>query len=430
MRWQETCFFPGVMPIRTAYLVSRYPAISHTFILREVQELRRLGFEIETASINPPDRPPEQMTEAERAEAARTLYIKSFRPGQVAAAHARSFFNSPAHYFRGLAFALKLGGTDARSILYHLFYFIEAIILGDWMRRQQLKHVHVHFATPAATVAMIATRSFDIEFSMTVHGPDEFYEVGHYRLAEKIERARFICAIGQYCRSQLMKLSPSEHWHKFEVSPLGVDPALFRPTNRMPSGAGYRLICVGRLVPAKGQAVLLQALAKLHQQGRRISLTLVGDGPDRPALERLASQEGLEEAVTFTGAVNQDRIRDLYSEADAFVLPSFAEGIPVVLMEAMAMGLPCISTTITGIPELISSGRDGILVPPSDADKLAEAIALLQDAPQMAVRVAQRGREKVCQAYDLETNVQRLAEILRRRIGGRAGAPVEALTLS
>ncbi len=403
------------MKTRTAYLVSRYPAISHTFILREVLALRRLGIEIKTASINPPDRSAEQMTEEERAEADATLYIKSLSKQSIAAAHLRSLLVSPVRYLSGLIYALKLGGGSPRSIAYHFFYFIEAVVLGDWMRREHLEHVHVHFATPAATVAMIAKQSFPVEFSMTVHGPDEFYEVERYHLAEKIRQARFICTIGQYCRSQLMKLSDCEQWDKFEVSPLGVDPGVFTPAVGR-HGNGYRILCVGRLVSAKGQAVLLKALAQMQRMGHEAWLTLVGDGPDRVALERLAKQLGIAHRVVFTGAVNQDQIRDLYREADVFVLPSFAEGIPVVLMEAMAMEIPCISTAITGIPELITTGAEGILVPPSDSERLASAIIRMKDSPQFARRLARRARHKVIDCYNLEENTALLARILRQRI--------------
>ncbi len=404
------------MKTRIAYLVSRYPAISHTFILREVLALRRRGFEIYPASINPPDRTRELMTEEERRESDATYCIKTAGLFRILMAHLRVLRASPRRYFGGLFYALGLAGSDLHAWLYHFFYFVEAVALGDWMRRNQLRHVHVHFATPAATVAMLTGRICNVEFSMTVHGPDEFYDVGGYLLAEKIRLARFVCVIGRYCRSQLMKVSEPEHWHKFEISPLGVDPDLFCPAPHEKSADEFHLICVGRLVATKGQAILLQALSRLRQNQHRVSLTMVGDGPDRTALELAASQLGIADCVRFTGAVNQDHIRQFYRQADAFVLPSFAEGIPVVLMEAMAMGVPCISTMITGIPELIASGSEGILVPASDADLLADAIALLMNNPELAARFAIQGRQKVCRDYNLEINADRLAGILRRRL--------------
>jgi glycosyltransferase involved in cell wall biosynthesis len=406
------------MQNRIAYLVSRYPAISHTFILREVLALRRRGFEIHTASINPPDRPSDQLTQEEREEAANTFCIKKAGPWRLLSAHLRAAFTSPVRYASGMRHAMRLGGMDPRSALYHFFYFVEAVALGDWMKRNRLEHVHVHFATPAATVALLAGYACGIEFSMTVHGPDEFYEVNHFHLTEKLHRARFVCAIGRYCRSQLMKLSPATDWSKFEISPLGVDPDVFRPMPRMQNAQEFQLICVGRLVSAKGQAILMQAMGLMRDDRQHVRLTLVGDGPDRAALEQMAADLKIADLVHFAGAVNQDHIRRLYQQADAFVLPSFAEGIPVVLMEAMSMGIPCISTAITGIPELISSGTEGILVQPSDPALLAEATNLLQKSPALAARIAYQGRAKVCHDYNLETNVDRLAEIFDRRLNG------------
>ena len=403
------------MNVRIAYLVSRYPAISHSFILREVLALRARGFEISTASINRPDRPAEQLTEDERREAETTFFIKSAGARRILAAHLSMLIRSPRSYAAGAFYAFRLAGSDLRAMLFNIFYFIEAVLLADWMRREQLDHVHVHFATPAATVAMIAARMGTVSFSLTVHGPDEFYNVDAYYLAEKMRRARFVLVISQFCRSQLMKITDPALWHKFEVCPLGVDPEAFHPVEPEPA-AEFRLLCIGRLVAAKGQAILLQAVAGLLGAGDNVSLTLVGDGPDRKSLEDMAQQLGIGSSVTFAGSVNQDAIRDFYRHADAFVLPSFAEGVPVVLMEAMASSIPCISTTIAGIPELIVTGREGILVPPSDAGLLAEAISLIKASPELASRIRAEARRKVIVAYNLHTNVERLAKVFRRRL--------------
>jgi glycosyltransferase involved in cell wall biosynthesis len=404
--------------IRLAYLVSRYPAVSHTFILREALRLRELGFAIETASINPPDQPPEKLTAAERTEAERTYYIKQHGLWGALAAKWITLIRQPAGFFRGLGFALRLGGADLKKLAYSLFYFAEALMIGQWMRRNGLTHLHVHFATPAATVALIARQIFPITFSMTVHGPDEFYDAPGYYLAEKIASASFICCIGYYARSQLMKLSPPDQWDKFEISPLGVDPALFMPRPFRANPQPFEIICVGRLTPAKGQAILLAAIAQLCREGRKLRLRLVGDGPDREMLEQFAAENQLGNAAIFTGAVNQDQIRELYAAADVFALASFAEGIPVVLMEAMAMTIPCVTTWITGIPELIRNGEDGLLVAPSDTEGLAAAVARLMDDPELRRRLGEAGRDRVSDKYPLNRNIDRLAAIFRRRLGG------------
>jgi colanic acid/amylovoran biosynthesis glycosyltransferase len=408
-------------PIRIAYLVSRYPAVSHTFILREVQRLRGANFEIYVASINPPDRTVDGMTSEELAEAAATFYVKREGVRGAARAHLGLLLKSPKSYFGGLWFALKLAGTDLRRFVFAIFYFVEAVIVGRWMESQRLRHLHVHFANAASTVGLIVSRTFPIEFSMTVHGPDEFYDARGLRLAEKIAGASFACCIGQFARSQLMKLSTPAAWSKFEIGPMGVDPQLFAPAPFRSSPGTFEILCVGRLVPSKGQYVLLAAVSHLVTSIPNIRLRLVGDGPDREELAQAIVAAGLSPYVAVEGSVNQDRIRDYYREADIFVLASFAEGVPVVLMEAMAMEIPCVSTFVAGIPELIRDDIDGILVPPSDDRALAAAIKRLIDDPALRQRLGAAGRRRVIEKYDLDQNVAHLAEIFAERIAGERG---------
>jgi len=404
-------------PHRLAYLVSRYPAFSHTFILNEVLRLKALGFSIRVASINDPDRPPEAFTADEAGEAKLTYYVKASGLRGALVALGSALVRRPLPTLRGLLFALRLGGADLGKIGFGLFYFIEALMIGRWMRRERLEHLHVHFATPASTVGLIAKQIFPIGFSFMVHGPDEFYDAPGYRLTEKIEGADFVLAIGTYARSQLMKLSPPDAWRKFDVCPLGVDPRRFQAVEVREQADPPEVICVGRLVPAKGQHVLIQALAKLRDLGTKVRLRLVGDGPDRPALERQVAELDLGDRVIFEGAVNSDRVQALYQGADIFALASFAEGIPIVLMEAMAMEIPCVTTRITGIPELIRDGIDGILVAPSDDDELADAIARLAQDARLRRQLGQAGRARVLDKYDLGRNTQRLATTFRRRLG-------------
>ncbi|MBK1643685.1 colanic acid biosynthesis glycosyltransferase WcaL [Thiocapsa imhoffii] len=399
-----------------AYLVSQYPAASHTFILREVRRLRQLGFRIDVASINRPDRSGAALAQEEREEEAVTYYVKADGVRGALSAHWATVRTRPGAYFKGLWGAARLGGTDLKRVVYALFYFVEAVMVGHWLTQRGFGHLHVHFATPAATVGLIAKRVFGIGFSMTVHGPDEFYDAPGYRLAEKIDGADFICCIGYYCRSQLMKLSAPAHWSKFEIAPLGVDPKAFSPRPFRAQPTPFEILCVGRLVPAKGQHVLIAALAQLVAEGRDLCLRLVGDGPDRAALEAQGQTLGVTRHLIFEGVVNQDRIRAIYAEADCFALASFAEGIPVVLMEAMAMEIPCVTTFITGHPELIRDGIDGLLVAPSDTQGLAAAIAALMDDPARRQQLGAAGRQRVIEHYDLEANTNRLAEILRHRL--------------
>lgn len=403
--------------MRIAYLVSRYPAISHTFILREVLALRELGFDINVASINSVDRPVAELTKEEENEVTRTFYVKQLSAPKVAWEHGCSFIRNPSRYMRSLVFALRLGESDLKRILFGFFYFVEAVLLARWMRQSNTTHLHVHFATPASTVGLITSHLTGASLSITVHGPDEFYDVKQYRLLAKIQGCSFLCTISKFASSQLMKLSPVEEWDKFEVTPLGVDPEKFPPRPNNAENGHFEILCVGRLAPAKGQHILIRALELVVKQKGNVRVRFVGDGPDRRSLENLAQQTGLADRVFFEGSVNQDRIREFYNRADVFVLPSFAEGVPVVLMEAMSMEVPCVTTRITGISELIRDGIDGLLVAPSDHEELANSIMRLMSEPELRRNLGEAGRRRVMSCYDLKTNTAKLAEVFRRRLG-------------
>jgi len=399
-----------------AYLISRFPAISHTFILREIQQLRDAGFNIHVASINLPDSAIVNMPKDERDETARTYYLKQH--GVIGALVAHIFgLCHPLNYLQGLGYAIRLGGWNLKKMAFGLFYFTEALMLARWMRANQLNHLHVHFATAAANVGLVLKHIFPISLSLTVHGPDEFYDTAAQYLPQKIESADFIVCISHFARSQMMMLSSAQHWHKFEICPLGVDSARYSPMQKEASfDQPFNILCVGRLTPAKGQRILIDACSALRAAGRNFKLIIVGAGPDETALRAAVTHSGLDAYTEFTGALNQVEVRSRYAEANVFALPSFAEGVPVVLMEAMATGLPCISTRITGIPELIRDGEDGLLITPSDRDELTFALIRLMDDPSLRKRLACSGRLRVQEHYDLSRNVKRLEKIYQQRI--------------
>jgi colanic acid/amylovoran biosynthesis glycosyltransferase len=397
----------GDRRVRLGYLINQYPAVSHTFIFREIEELRRRGLQIEITSINAPDRPLDQLPRREREHARETFYIKRAGAGGALRAVLLTLLSQPAASARGFHYAARLGGSK------WLFYFLEALILGQELKQRGLGHLHVHFGTAASTVALIASRIFGFSLSLTIHGPDEFYDVGAYHLAEKIRRSRFICCIGNYARSQLMKLSQPGEWDKLHVSPLGVDPDLFPPRLTRPHGHTFEILCVGRLVPAKGQHILLSAVEQLIAQGRDVLLRFVGDGPDRASLAKRVETSGLGDRIVFEGAVDQEGLISFLERADAFALASFAEGIPVALMEAMAMEIPCVSTYVNGIPELIRDGIDGLLSAPSSVEELAQALDRLIADPDLRRRISMAGRERVQDKYNLAKNIGRLEEIFR-----------------
>jgi glycosyltransferase involved in cell wall biosynthesis len=402
-------------PISVAYLTSQYPTLSMSFFLREVLELRALGLRLDVVSVNLPDRPEERLTAEEAAEARNAYHLKRHGLKGVLAANIKTLSTNFAGYWRGLGMALRLGGLDLKRLFFHFMYFMEALMVGVWMKQKRHHHLHVHLGSQAATVGMYVRCIFGVGFSITVHGPDEFYDATAQCLTEKIAAADFICCISFFCRSQLMKFSPYEHWHKLIVSRLGVNTEDFSPKPVRQSPSTFVILCVGRLVPAKGQHQLIDAVDRLARQGRSVRLHLVGAGPDYDSLRHRASQCQAPETIVFEGPVNHDRIRALYDAADLFCIPSFAEGIPIVLMEAMAMGIPCVSTQIAGIPELIRNGVDGLLVPASDLDGLASALATLMDEPELRQRLSNSSRARIAEHYDLRRNVEKLAAIFAER---------------
>jgi colanic acid/amylovoran biosynthesis glycosyltransferase len=394
-------------PLKIAYLLSQYPAVNHVFMLREVCSLRKLGLDVQVASIRNADRNPGLMTTAEQAEARTTYYVKSTGLFGLVLAHVHTLVSRPGHYIRGLAGVVRYGP------LYGLFYFIEAVAVGYWMRRHGLSHVHTHYAS---TVGFLVGRIFPVTISITIHGPAEFQDPAGSRLAEKVHASLFCCAISQYGVSQLMYACGYREWPKLELTALGVALDAFPPRPFRPGPSLFRIVCAGRLAPEKGQHVLIAAMAALVKEGRDIRLRFAGDGPDRMALRQDVEERGLSDRISFEGNVNQDKLLELYRESDALVLSSFAEGLPVVLMEAMAMEIPCVAPWVNGIPEIVTHETDGLLVPPGDAQALAHAIGRLMDDTELRRALGQKARLKILEKFDLQRNTEHLAAVFRGRL--------------
>lgn len=397
----------------TAYLVSRYPAVSHTFILREIQGLRALGHSIITASINPPDRPADAMEGHERREAEGTFFVKA--QGWKGALGAMLYWlaRSPRKTIDMVGASMGLG--KGGRWYYGLAYAAEACLVARWMEQHGARHLHVHFGNAGATVGILAKQLTRCHLSYTIHGPDEFDDVPGQHLKLKIERADDVICISQFAKGQLMRISGPEHWAKLQVCRLGVDPAQFPQFPQFlyaPGSTGaatVRLLCVGRLAPAKAQVLLVQACARLRDEGLDFFLTLVGDGPDRARIEKSIDTFQLGDRITLTGALNQAEVRTHFAGADIFVLPSLAEGIPVVLMEAMSGGVACISTPVNGIPELIEHERSGLLAIAGDVDSLTQQLRRLILDPALRKALAEAAHAKVLADFDLGRNVARLA---------------------
>ncbi|MDH3348246.1 MAG: glycosyltransferase [Desulfobulbaceae bacterium] len=402
------------MATRLAYLVSEYPGISHTFIFREICSLRHQGVTVLTASIRKPAYL-HVMTGAEKEEANETLYIKDSSAWEIIRAHLSLILKHPVCYWALLWAGLALVYRGPKSIIKAVGYLAEAGVLVAWMLSNKTFHIHVHFASPAATVAMLASAFADISFSVSVHGPDALYNVDTYLLPEKIKKSQFIRCISHYSKSQLQRLVPYKYWEKIRIVRCGVDPEVYRPVEHI-TGDKPEILCVGRLVPSKGQHVLVNAVKVLKQRAIAFHLTMVGDGEDMQSLQVLTNELVLQDSILFTGALGQHQVRDYYDKADIFVLPSFAEGVPVVLMEAMAKEIPVVSTLITGIPELITNDKDGILVSPADHLQLADALERLLLDAEMRKEMGRKGRQKVVAKYNLENNNKKMVELFQQYV--------------
>jgi colanic acid/amylovoran biosynthesis glycosyltransferase len=408
--------------VRIAYVCSRYPAVSHTFIQREVAALRRLGLDVDTVAVRRAA-PEEVLSQADRAEAQATYAIIPARPWHLVRAHATALLRYPRAYRTTLGRALALAPRGARGRLWQLFYFGEAVVLWDRARRRGVSHLHAHFANVGSDVALLAATLGRAAgrgprlWSMTMHGSTEFYDVAAYRLAAKVRDASFVACVSDFTRSQLMLLTEEEQWPKLRLVRCGVDPALFGEVPRNGDGGRLRVLTVGRLVAGKGYSLLLEALADVGARGHDVALDVVGEGPAGDALCERAAALGLDGRVRWLGAVGQDEIRRHYAEADAFCLPSFAEGVPVVLMEAMAMALPVVATRIAGIPELIDDGESGLLVAPARSDELADALARLAGSPELRAQLGRAGRRAVTDGYDADRWARALAELLGEHAG-------------
>lgn len=405
---------PG-RPEPVAYLVSQYPLVSHTFIEREIAGLRARGMPVHTFSIRAPG---ELFSEAMRAEAASTTVLQDSWP-RLARAGLRGLAARPREGLASLGRALATGEARARSRLWQLFYTAEAMRLLAELERLGIRHIHAHFANNGADVARAAVahaRSIDPEggwrWSFTMHGPTEFEAVDRFDLAAKVADADAVACISDFTRSQLMRFSDPADWDKLGVVHMSVDADRFVPTERAGRTGPLRILDVGRLVPEKGAPVLLDAVTRLAAAGVEVELRLVGSGDLADSLGRAVAERGLGDRVELVGPVGQDEILAQYHWADVFCLPSFAEGLPVVLMEAMATGLPVVTTAINGIPELVRDGRNGRLLPPGRADLLADALSGLAADPDLRSRLGVQARRDVLDGFTVESCARAQQEFL------------------
>lgn len=389
--------------MKLAYLVNTYPRASHSFIRREILALERRGHTVLRLAMRS-DRG--ALTEAaDIAEDGRTEHLLETGAGRLCARALGWMARRPGGALRALRLALRCGGrAEGGARMRHLIYWIEAAEVARRCQAAGVAHLHAHFGTNPATVAMLAAEMGGPRWSFTVHGPEEFDAPVALSLGEKIARAGFVVAISSFGRSQLCRWVDTGHWDKIAVVHCGIEPERFAP---VPLPEDTHLVAIGRFAPQKGFALLIAALAQVPG----VRLSLVGDGELRGQITAAVAAYGLQDRVAFLGWQDEAGVARALADATALVVPSFAEGLPVVIMEAMAMSRPVIATAIAGVPELVTP-ETGWLVPAGDAGALAGAITALAATPP--ARLAEMGaaaRARVLQRHDIDREAARLAAL-------------------
>ena len=395
--------------MRVAYLVNQYPKVSHSFIRREILALERQGIEVQRIAVRGWDG--ELVDEADRHERDRTRYLMREGLGPLMAAAGRALRGDAGRFGGALALACRMGWRADRPLPVHAVYLAQACRLREWLRESGATHLHAHFGTNPAEVAMLVHALGGQPWSFTVHGPEEFDRPVALHLGEKLRRAAFAVAVSSYGRSQLYRWVEHGHWHKLHVVHCGLERE-FHAAPPVPPPAAPRLVCVGRLCEQKGQLLLVQAAGRLMQRGVDFELVLAGDGEMRGEVQALVDALGLGQRVRITGWISSADVREHLLASRALVLASFAEGLPVAIMEAMALRRPVIATAVAGIPELVRDGEHGWLVPAGDVEALAAAMqACLRLEPEALGRMGEAARRRVLERHDADVEAAKLAAL-------------------
>ncbi len=397
--------------MRIAYFINQYPKVSHSFIRREILALERQGVEVQRIALRGWDA---ELQDAEdSSEQARTRYVLQRGVKGLLAPSWQVLRAQPRRFFQALWLAMRLGLRADRAWPFHLVYLAEACQVLQWLQAGEAKHVHAHFGTNSTEVVMLANVLGGPAYSFTVHGPEEFDKPQFLHMGEKVRRAAFVAAVSSYGRSQLFRWVAHDHWAKVKVVHCGLERS-FHEVAPVGVPTAPRLVCVGRLCEQKGQLLLLEAARVLAARSIAFELVLAGDGEMRGQIEALIARHGLQQQVRITGWISSAQVREEILAARALVLPSFAEGLPVVIMEAMALRRPVLTTYVAGIPELVRPGENGWLFPAGAVDELAAAMADCLAQPAEALqRMGEAARQRVLQRHDIDTEAARLASYFK-----------------
>ena len=397
--------------MKISYLINQYPKVSHSFIRREILALERQGFHVQRIALRGWN---EAVVDAEDiTEQKITQYVLAQGVISLLIAALKVLFSAPARFFVALIIALKMARVSEKPLPYHLIYLAEACKMLPWLKSHHSQHLHAHFGTNSAEIAMLAGVLAQLPYSFTVHGPEEFDKPQALGLNITIHHAKFVVAISAFGRSQLYRWANFADWHKIKIVHCGLEEKFYNVPAK-PIAETPRLVCVGRLCEQKGQMLLLEAAKNLHDVGLDFELILAGDGEMRAEIESLIAQYQLQDKVKITGWISSDEVRNHILSAQALVLPSFAEGLPVVIMEAMSLKRPVISTYIAGIPELLIPGENGWLCVAGDVEDLSKAMREALTMPLESLqKMGNAAYMRVIARHNVDTEAAKLAEHIK-----------------
>jgi colanic acid/amylovoran biosynthesis glycosyltransferase len=394
--------------MQISYFINQYPKVSHTFIRREILALERLGFSIQRISLRGWD---EKLLDADDiSEQTKTQYVLQSGIFSLFLSACKVFVQSPLKFIKTFFLAMRMGVRADRPMLFHGIYFLEACQVHLWTKQFSAEHIHAHFGTNPSEIVMLTNALSGVPYSFTVHGPEEFDRPVFLKLSEKIDAAKFVVAISSFGKSQLQRWVAFSQWNKVKVVHCGLESG-FYDVPAVPIPSAPRMVCVGRLCEQKGQLLLIEAVKKLHDLNVDFELILAGDGEMRGEVETKIAQYGLVSKIKITGWISSDEVRKHILASQLLVLPSFAEGLPVVIMEAMSLRRPVISTYIAGIPELLQHHENGWLCVAGDVEHLAKT---MQEALLTPVNTLQKmgnaAYERVVQRHNIDIEATKLAQ--------------------
>lgn len=397
------------MTTRIAYFINQYPKVSHSFIRREIQALEMLGLKVQRIAIRGWD---EKLVDADDIrEREQTHFVLKAGGLNIFLSVVKAILSNPLRFLSALNLAVKMGWHAERPLIYHLIYLAEASQIVPWMKTFGATHVHAHFGTNSTEVVMLAHALGGPPYSFTVHGPEEFDKPIFLGLPEKIKQSAFVVAISSYGKSQLYRWIDHTLWPKVKIVHCGLEESFYN-IPAYPLMANSRLVCVGRLCEQKGQLLLLEAAYCLAKKGIKFELVLAGDGEMRPEIERLIAAYELKDRVRITGWISSQQVREEILNSCGLVLPSFAEGLPVVIMEAMALRRPVISTYVAGIPELVIPKENGWLVPAGSVQELVAAMTdLLSKSSTELEKMGNEAFLRVTERHAIHTEAKKLANL-------------------